>query len=337
MLKVLPINSDRVMNMDHDMDEMESGMWKSSDVSSSQMEVVQSRAPVAPGKKRVPKGTSSYQAAWIVEETQDADADEIDEEDENMPAYAPEAVSDEEEEFEDVEVDNRSVRFDALEDDEEERQLEEYNRQRECRDHMEFPDEVDTPQQIPASVRFARYRGLKSFRTSPWDPYENLPEDYGRIFQFQNFRRSKKRVMDSLETEGVDPGTRVTVEILNVPMNILYGLSNTQAFVLFGLLPYEHKLSVVNFVVQRTASYTATVKSKDSVIVMCGFRQYVVQPLYSSYTRGGANNVHKFERFLQHKPTVATIYAPIQFGPAPVLMFKHEPKTSWTAGKFDLY
>ena len=42
--------------------------------------------------------------------------------------------------------------------------------------------------------------------------------DYSRIFQFQNFKRSRKRVMDSLEEgPGVAPGTLVTIHISNVP------------------------------------------------------------------------------------------------------------------------
>jgi hypothetical protein len=46
-----------------------------------------------------------------------------------------------------------------------------------------------------------RYRGLKSFRNTPWDPKENLPLDYARIFQFKNFTRTVKKLLD--ERDGI--------------------------------------------------------------------------------------------------------------------------------------
>lgn len=42
-------------------------------------------------------------------------------------------------------------------------------------------------------MRFAKYRGLKSWRSSPWDPREELPREYARVFAFQNFTRAHKR------------------------------------------------------------------------------------------------------------------------------------------------
>jgi len=68
---------------------------------------------------------------------------------------------------------------------------------------MEFPDEMDTPRDLAARVRFQRFRGLRSFRTSPWDTYENLPIDYARIFQFEDYERTKLRVRRQAEEEGV--------------------------------------------------------------------------------------------------------------------------------------
>eukprot|EP00941_MAST-03F_sp_MAST-3F-sp1_P006301 g6301.t1 len=59
----------------------------------------------------------------------------------------------------------------------------------------EFEDEVDTPLDQPAAERFARYRGLKSFRTSPWDVKESLPSEYARIFEFEDFPNMQKQVL----------------------------------------------------------------------------------------------------------------------------------------------
>lgn len=68
-----------------------------------------------------------------------------------------------------------------------------------------FPDEVDTPTHVPARERFARYRGLKSFRTSPWDPKESLPPEYGRIYQLDGFRGLQRQVLeDEAEAEAAE-------------------------------------------------------------------------------------------------------------------------------------
>jgi pre-rRNA-processing protein TSR1 len=40
-------------------------------------------------------------------------------------------------------------------------------------------------------------RGLKSFRSSPWDAREGLPAEYGRVFAFENFKRTAKRAREA--------------------------------------------------------------------------------------------------------------------------------------------
>ncbi len=63
----------------------------------------------------------------------------------------------------------------------------------------QFPDEIDTPDDQKARERFARYRALQSFRASPWHPKENLPTDYSRIFQFENFSGVQRRTAQNLQ------------------------------------------------------------------------------------------------------------------------------------------
>ncbi|CAG8453404.1 13261_t:CDS:2 [Racocetra fulgida] len=95
------------------------------------------------------------------------------------------------EEYEDIEVESKQSELnDHLDPEEEDRQYEYLaSREKEHRDDLEFPDEVDTPLDKAARIRFQKYRGLQSFRTSPWDPNENLPIDYGtnNVHKYEKF------------------------------------------------------------------------------------------------------------------------------------------------------
>ncbi|OZJ03380.1 hypothetical protein BZG36_04488 [Bifiguratus adelaidae] len=288
-----------------------------------------------PVTKRVPKGTSAYQAAWIVDDgSEDEYSDDEDGDmtvhDENEPAEDEEA-----EEYEDIVInghDNQSMldttseMEEQLDEVEEARQLKAHlERAKQAKDEMEFPDEVDTPLDIPARTRFARYRGLQSFRTSPWDPYENLPLDYARIFQFENYKKTKARVTTQALVGDVKGGTRITIFVGQVPRDIMNTYDPSRPFILFSLLQHEHKMSVLNITATRNSDHDYPIKSKDELIVQMGFRRLVVRPLFSQNTPGGkgGNNVHKFERFWpQVAASVVTFYGPIAFGNMPCLFFK---------------
>lgn len=55
-----------------------------------------------------------------------------------------------------------------------------------AREDMDFPDEVDTPFEN-ARARFQKYRGIKSLKNCDWDPYENLPAEYSKLWRFAQF------------------------------------------------------------------------------------------------------------------------------------------------------
>lgn len=284
--------------------------------------------------KKVPKGTSSYQAAWIVDDNDDDLSDDEEEESEDDEeaemveddkAAHDEAVEDEEE----VEMDTRDQDFQDLDDAEEEKQYKEYLDQE--KEDAEFRDEIDTPLDIPARERFARYRGLKSFRTSSWDPYENLPIEMSRVFEFENYDQMSKRVIkraklgvdEDEQSVSVAPGKRVTLHIKNVNRDLESTQSPELPLVVFSLLPHEKKKSLVNMTITRNTEYSGIVKSKDTLTAIIGPRKIQIQPIYSQNTPKGVNNVHKFERYLRHgDASVATIFGPVTWGKVPIVYLR---------------
>ncbi|KAB1264792.1 Pre-rRNA-processing protein TSR1-like protein [Camelus dromedarius] len=298
--------------------------------------------------KKVPKGTSSYQAEWILDEDGESggegnEYDDVEHEDFMEEESQDEGSEKEEEEECETMTTGESVCDDLydekVDEEAEEKMLEKYKQER--LEEM-FPDEVDTPRDVAARIRFQKYRGLKSFRTSPWDPKENLPQDYARIFQFQNFINTRRRIFKEIEekeVEGAEVGWYVSLHVSEVPVSVVEHFKRGAPLIAFCLLPHEQKvneclvgnaefsvfllgpqMSVLNMVVSRHPGNTEPVKAKEELIFHCGFRRFRASPLLSQHT---AADKHKFQRFLTaDMALVVTVYAPITFPPASVLLFK---------------
>ena len=168
---------------------------------------------------KVPKGTSPYQAAWLEGESdEDGPGFGSDSDEDGDTALGPlgaalvdglraEAAaaggrdmvdSDASGSDNDNDLDEEAADFsdeDGDDDEEEEEEEEGAKRLRLEQENAEFPNEVDTPREGRALERFARYRGLRSFRNTPWNPKWNLPRSYARCYQFKHFKHTQRQVL----------------------------------------------------------------------------------------------------------------------------------------------
>ena len=286
--------------------------------------------------KRLPKGTSEYQSAWFLEDNSDSGSDmvDLDEQDADgdmvMEVEGPQDgvfpdCRDSMTEAGPSEYPQSEMFLDPSPEDEAQ-QLEEYraNRKKEANEDLEFPDEIELHPNVLARERLARYRGLKSLKTSFWESTEDRPhepEDWHRLLQFSDYKGSKNRVIKEALVGGVNPGVRVDVHLRAVP-SVLRGLP--QPLALFSLLRHEHKHTVVNVNVTLSSAVEAPLKSKEEVIIQCGPRRLVVKPIFSA-AGNKPNNVHKFDRFLHPgRNAIATYIGPLTWGAVPVLIFKKQ-------------
>ncbi|KAG6556400.1 hypothetical protein Mapa_002343 [Marchantia paleacea] len=304
-------------------------------------------------KRLLPKGTSDYQASWIVEDS-DEEHDEV--EDDRVDGVMKAASDDDDEDIDeegsvisedDVHVnpkpesvwgdDEDDTQSEMMDDDDltPAQRAAEIQRLRAAHaTDEEFPDEIDTPMDRPARERFARYRGLKSFRTSPWDPKESLPLEYSKIFAFDNFVRTQKHVLskaaerDRKQLPGcIGVHTYVRLHIKDVPSGAAERLLTSfrqVPLVACGLFQHESKMSVLHFSIKKSEGCTEAIKSKDTLIFHTGFRHYTTRPIFS--TDDMNMDKHKYERFLRPGQfSIATVFSPVTFPPHPLVVFKEFP------------
>ncbi|KAA8650781.1 small subunit rRNA maturation protein TSR1 [Aspergillus tanneri] len=293
----------------------------------------ESHIPAKP--KKLPKGTSEYQSAWFIDDISYSGSDmESEDEDEEMDMDTTGAPED------GVFPDHNDAMTEAgateypqsemfvdrpLED--ETQQLEEYraSRRKEASDDLEFPDEIELHPNVLARERLARFRGLKNFKTSPWETSEDRPhepEDWRRLLQIADYKGSKNKTIAEALVGGVSPGTRVDVHLRAVPATLR---NKPQPLSVFSLLRHEHKHTVVNVNLTLNTSVEEPLKSKEELIIQCGPRRLVVNPIFSS-NDNTPNNVHKFDRYLHPgRSAIATWIGPLTWGAVPVLVFRNKP------------
>lgn len=291
--------------------------------------------------KRLPRGTSRYQAAWYLGDISDSGSDMEDVEDANggldldgpthpadgmegldaNGATAPTEAGPSEYPPSEIFLDP------ALEDEDEAEQLAAYRKQRkqEAEEDLEFPDEIELHPNVSARERLARYRGLKSLRTSAWKteedkPYE--PTEWRRLLEIADYKGAKSRMLHEALVGGVQPGTRVQIYLRDVPLSSQLNYDPTRPLALFSLLRHEHKRTAVNFSLTLNSDCEAPLRSKEEMIVQCGPRRFIINPLFSQ-AGNTPNDIHKFERYLHPGRTaIASFIAPLTWGSVPALYFK---------------
>jgi len=289
--------------------------------------------PAAP--KRLPKGTSSYQAAWFLGDNVSDDGSDFEEveEDEDMNMDAPALPQDgvegmaprEPTEFAPSEYPQSEMFLDRSAEQEAD-QLAAFRKRKgnEADDDLEFPDEIELQPQVLARERLARYRGLKSLRTSHWEEDEDRahePEEWRRLLQVPDYNSSRAQVTREALIGGVPAGTRVHVHLRKVPLSIRDSYKASKPTTMFSLLRHEHKRAVLNFKITLSSDYPEPIRSKQEMILQVGSRRFIINPVFSQ-AGNPQNNVHKFDRFLHPgRSAVASFIGPLTWGSVPALFF----------------
>lgn len=275
--------------------------------------------------KAIPHGTSAYQASWIVDGDVNSEADPEFEteshEDANAEAEEPQSKilhSSDGDDFNEMMLD--------MSPEEEVAEAESYRaRLHERKEDLDFPDEIELPMDISARECLKKYRGLRDFRTSTWDVDEfdpDAPKDFRRLSRIPNFKATHHQIVNESTNVDAVAGTRVQIFIENGPKELALSWEPSQCLAVYGLLRTEHQLAALNFSITPNTEYEQPVRSNDEMIIQCGPRRFVANPIFSAYSESG-NGLRKYEKFIQRgRTSIAALVGPITFGSVPTLYFK---------------
>lgn len=295
------------------------------------------KIPAVP--RSLPEGTSSYQAAWFLDDVSESESDgdfSLGTEDNphsTAPAMPEDGLEGLDQIMRNVALDDRKPESFASEGfrdqppDEEMTQLIEYRAQKKTagEDDMEYPDEIELEPNAMARERLARYRGLKSLKTSHWQTKEDetyQPKHWNRLLNETTLRKAKKQAVKDVHFGRIAAGTRVRVYLRDVPERLREASLINTSLGMYSLLRHEQKRSVVHVQITLPSDHSGPVKSKSELIVQIGPRRFRIKPIFSDVA-SKVNNIGKFFRFLHPgQSAIASFIAPVTWDPVPALFFQ---------------
>ena len=285
---------------------------------------------------RVPVGVSEYQAAWYEgaggENLQLADEpSEEDAEKQRMLDEGVEVPIDDLSQSEEARIVGAADVLQHERMTEEEREAAEKALKSAAEDDEASPDEIDTPFNIAARLRFAKYHGMKGFHKGEWNVDENLPVEYARIFKLRGFQRIRACALEATKLSPVESGQYVKVYLMAVPEAVGNYCTTASMVLVSGLLQHEQKWSCLHFEMQKNDEYEQPIKSKTTMLAHIGFRKLFVSPLFSDISPGDRT---KYARFWQSGDSfrLATFFGPVSYTPCPILLFEAKSMEEQTAG-----
>jgi len=189
------------------------------------------------------------------------------------------------------------------------------------KDEMEFKDEIDTPLDISSRERLVKYKGLESFKTGTWDPNTNLPTEYSKIFHFENFKQSIKKLIKKTHEEGLKiSGSYIKIKIKDFPKEELNYILKDNPLVLSTLLEHEQKVTVNHLKINTNFEYSKDINSKELYEIHIGFKRILSRPIFSLDQK---IDKLKYEHSLEKdKFYFASIYCNLIYPNSPVMIFK---------------